>query len=184
MSVVRYLIVVGRSESDLRDYLTRQFTGDPFVTVVGDRRGGDRRTRRQQRAPDRRRSERRRTDPAATRVRTVVIIRREHEPDAVEEEAKDMGQPAPTETRTKLVRWLDESRDLLAQLPGLVDELVATEQECERLRQWVNDCRAENARLRAERAELAEALSALINQVTRPMNEIVHKLRLAQQGPA
>jgi hypothetical protein len=82
------------------------------------------------------------------------------------------------ESRRPMVRWLAESRQLFGQLPALLDELVAAEQECERLRQWVAEARAENERLRAERAELAEALTTILHQMTRPVNEIVEKLRV------
>lgn len=89
--------------------------------------------------------------------------------------------PAPTVARRQLIRWLDESRHLFGLLPGVLDELRAVQQECERLGQRVDEYRAENERLRAERAELAEALTGLIHQMTRPVNEIVQKLRVTQQ---
>ena len=95
-----------------------------------------------------------------------------------------MDDLATAEQRRHVIRWLDESRPLFGLLPGVLDELVAAQRECERLRQWVTDARAENERLRAERAELAEALTALIHQMTRPVNEIVQKLRVTSQDTA
>ncbi len=85
------------------------------------------------------------------------------------------------ESRKHVIRWLDESRHLFGLLPGVLDDLLSAEQERARLRQGIDECRAENERLRRERAELAEALTKLISQMTGPVNEIVEKLRLHSQ---
>lgn len=89
-----------------------------------------------------------------------------------------MDQITTYENRTQVIRWLDESRHLFGLLPDVLHDLLVAEQECARLRQGLDECRAENDRLRSEQTQAAETLSNLINQMTRPMNEIVEKLRV------
>jgi hypothetical protein len=196
MSVVRYLVIVGRTQPDLCEYLTRQFAGDAKVDVLPDRRWTERRRRAQASDSERRQGQRRQGATQPLRFQTVAVIRRS--PEAVvstppppfaaragngdaERTSMEETAPAPTVARRQLIRWLDESRHLFGLLPGVLDELRAVQQECERLGQRVDEYRAENERLRAERAELAEALTGLIHQMTRPVNEIVQKLRVTQQ---
>ena len=94
-----------------------------------------------------------------------------------------MDEIATHENRTQVIRWLDESRDLLGLLPGVLDNLRSVEQECAQLRQSIDEYRAENDRLRREGAELMDALTSLIHKVTRPVNEIVETLRVHSPRP-
>ena len=55
-----HLFIVSRQESDLYSYLSREFTGEPEVHVILDRRQGER--RRQDAAESRAASERRHAD--------------------------------------------------------------------------------------------------------------------------
>ena len=94
-----------------------------------------------------------------------------------------MDEIATHENRTQVIRWLDESRDLLGLLPGVLDNLRSVEQECAQLRQSIDEYRAENDRLRREGVELMDALTNLIHKVTRPVNEIVETLRVHSPRP-
>jgi hypothetical protein len=58
--VPQHLFIVDRQQPDLFSYLAREFSGEPEVTVILDRRRGERRRSRRPGAPaDRRQSDRR-----------------------------------------------------------------------------------------------------------------------------
>jgi hypothetical protein len=197
--VVRYLVIVGRREPKLHDYLTRQFAGDSSVEVVMERRGGERRQQTRPHQPERRRAERRMGTPA--HLPGVRLVRRvgPASPERPHARSPEPSHPRSEETpttraiddrsktpvegpdnaRKQLVRWIEESRPLFALIPSVLDDLVAAEQECERLQQALADCRGEQARLRSEHAELTAALASLLGQMTRPMHELTEKLRRA-----
>jgi hypothetical protein len=201
--VVRYLVIVGRREPKLHDYLTRQFAGDSSVEVVMERRGGERRQQARLHEPERRRGERRvgapahlpgvrlvrRTGPAAPEPPAAPPPERSH-PQSEETPTTptiDDHPPAPGEgpdhVRKQLVRWIEESRSLFALIPSVLDDLVAAEQKCERLQQALAESRGEQERLRSEHAELAAALTSLLGQMTRPMHELAEKLRRSSEEP-
>ena len=75
--MVRYLLIVARSQPDLWHYLNDNFAGDAKVEVILDRRGGERRQRIQPHEPERRRAERRRQPSLDSdlRYRFLVIVR-------------------------------------------------------------------------------------------------------------
>ena len=77
--MVRYLLIVARTEPDLWRYLKHNFAGDDKVEVVLDRRRGERRQRTQPHEPERRRGERRRQPGTEKELqyRSLVIIRLE-----------------------------------------------------------------------------------------------------------
>jgi hypothetical protein len=58
--VARHLFIVDRQQPDLFSYLAREFSAEPDVTVILDRRQGERRTGRgQMTSSDRRQTDRR-----------------------------------------------------------------------------------------------------------------------------
>jgi len=58
--VPRHLFIVDRQQPDLFSYLAREFSAEPDVTVILDRRQGERRTGRgQMTSSDRRQTDRR-----------------------------------------------------------------------------------------------------------------------------
>ncbi len=57
--MARYLLIVARTQPDLYDYLTQEFSEDKEVEVLLDRRREERRQRGQAHEPDRRRVVRR-----------------------------------------------------------------------------------------------------------------------------
>lgn len=79
--MVRYLLIVARSQPDLSHYLKNNFAGDEKVEVILDRRRGERRQRVQPHEPERRQGERRR-QPGTEKdlvYRPLVIVRRPQE---------------------------------------------------------------------------------------------------------
>jgi hypothetical protein len=57
--VPRHLFIVSRQQPDLFSYLTREFSAEPEVTVILDRRQGERRARPAPAPVNRRQTERR-----------------------------------------------------------------------------------------------------------------------------
>ena len=55
----QHLFIVDRHQPDLFSYLAREFSAEPDVTVIIDRRQGERRARRQVAPSDRRQTDRR-----------------------------------------------------------------------------------------------------------------------------
>jgi hypothetical protein len=45
--VAQHLFIVSRQQPDLFSYLTREFSAEPDVTIIVDRRQGERRVRRE-----------------------------------------------------------------------------------------------------------------------------------------
>jgi len=79
--MVRYLLIVTRTQPDLGRYLTANFAGDEKVEVIVDRRRGERRRGVQPHEPERRQGERRR-QPGPEKdliYRPLVIVRRPQE---------------------------------------------------------------------------------------------------------
>jgi regulator of replication initiation timing len=200
--VVRYLVIVGRGQPELSDHLTRQLGGDAKVLVMTDRRWTERRQRVEGHHEERRRRDRRQPHRERRSFETVTIVHLDaadtsaesrraslpvDRPDEVHglphstvngtRETTTMDQITTHESRTQVIQWLDEGRHLCGLLPDVFHDLLSAEQECARLRQWLDECRAENDRLRSERTQLADALANLVNQMTQPVNEIVEKLR-------
>jgi len=60
---MNHLVIVAKDRPDLQDTLCQQFSSDPDVRVIPDRRGRERRQRNQLRLPDRRELDRRETAP-------------------------------------------------------------------------------------------------------------------------
>lgn len=60
---MHHLVIVAPDRPDLQDQLLDQFSSDPDVQVIPDRRARDRRQRNQLRLPDRREVDRRETAP-------------------------------------------------------------------------------------------------------------------------
>jgi hypothetical protein len=195
--VVRYFVIVGQREASLFDYLERRFAGDATVEVVTDRRRSERRREARPRKPDRRDRERR-GQTGLVHLPGMVLARQRREPapvaaesprkaPMVTEEPPSLEARGPSRlegpgaTRTQLIQQLAEHRAIFELVPQVLDELVAAEQECERLRQALADSLSEQDRLRGERAELAEALSKLMAEMTRPMHELAEKLRLTSR---
>jgi len=78
--MVRYLLIVARSQPDLWRYMEHNFAGDEKVEVILDRRRGERRQRAQAHEPERRQGERRR-QPSLDKdlaYRFLVIVRQQH----------------------------------------------------------------------------------------------------------
>jgi len=200
--VVRYLVIVGLNQPELSDHLTRQFGGDANVLVITERRRTERRQRVEGHHEERRRGVRRQPHRERRSFETVTIIRLDGADTSAESRRASLavdrpgevpGLPHPTvnetrettimdqigthDSRTRVIQWLDESRHLFDLLPGVLNDFLSAEQECAGLRHSLDECRAENERLRSEQTQLAEALTNLVNQMTRPLNDIVDKLR-------
>lgn len=84
-----------------------------------------------------------------------------------------------------IARWIQEGRQILDVLPGLLEQheksrarAADVEQEIEKLRHDVAELRLENQQLRTERDEMAEAFNKLMNEVVTPMNEIATKIKV------
>ena len=60
---MRHLVIVARDRPELQEQLVQQFSSNPEVQVIPDRRTRERRQRSQLRLPDRRESDRRETVP-------------------------------------------------------------------------------------------------------------------------
>ena len=201
--MVRYLVIVGLNQPELSDHLTRQFGGDANVLVITDRRRTERRQHVEGHPEERRCALRRQPHPERRSFETVTIIRLDgadtspesrraslavdrpgevralpHPTDNETRETTTMDQIATHDSRTRVIQWLDESRHLFDLLPGVLKDFQSAEQECARLRHSLDECRAENDRLRNEQTQLAETLTNLVNQMTRPLNDIVDKLRV------
>ena len=84
-----------------------------------------------------------------------------------------------THVRDRIVRFVGEGQELLALLPGILDQLERLERRCEALEGEVETLRHEHERLLSERSEVAESLSGMLGQLTRPVNELVERLRTA-----
>lgn len=70
--MAQHLFIVARQHPDLFSYLSREFSAEPEVTVIVDRRQGERRTTRRPLARvDRRRSERRTKAEIAGQLSTL-----------------------------------------------------------------------------------------------------------------
>jgi hypothetical protein len=80
------------------------------------------------------------------------------------------GATAPAEERVRA--WVREGRTLLPALAVLLQRLDGLERECQQLQ-------ADNDRLRAERAEVAEALGRALEALARPLAELSQRLRVA-----
>ena len=196
-------MIVGLKQPELSDHLTRQFGGDANVLVITDRRRTERRQRVEGHHEERRRGVRRQPHRERRSFETVTIVRLDgadtsaeprraalalgrldevrgpiHPTDNDTRETTTMDQIPTHESRTRVIQWLDESRHLFGLLPGVLNDLVSAERECARLRQSLDECRAENDRLRSDQTQLAEALTNLVTQMTSPLNEIVAKLRV------
>lgn len=91
-----------------------------------------------------------------------------------------MDTTGTSNTRQRILKWIEEGRSLLSLLPGPLEETervqartAALEQDCERLRQ-------ENASLRKEQEEIVAGFGKLMAEMLRPMNEMMQKLRGTQ----
>ncbi|HXD98059.1 MAG TPA: hypothetical protein VN646_16035 [Candidatus Acidoferrum sp.] len=70
--VPQHLFIVDREQPDLFSYLAREFSAEPDVTVMLDRRQGERRMSRRQMAPsDRRQTDRRSKAEIAAQLSTL-----------------------------------------------------------------------------------------------------------------
>jgi hypothetical protein len=70
--VPQHLFIVDREQPDLFSYLAREFSAEPDVTVMLDRRQGERRMHRRQMAPsDRRQTDRRLKAEIAAQLLTL-----------------------------------------------------------------------------------------------------------------
>ncbi|MBI4636650.1 MAG: hypothetical protein HY727_09920 [Candidatus Rokubacteria bacterium] len=81
------------------------------------------------------------------------------------------------EGRERVGRWIEEGKELLELLPGLLDQHAglrgraeAAEQECEKLHQELAKLRLENQQYRTERDELAETFKRM-TEVVQPVSE-------------
>jgi hypothetical protein len=88
-----------------------------------------------------------------------------------------------TETRQRVIKWIEEGQYLVGLVQGLLEEngqlgagARVLEQECEMLR-------LENGRLQREREEIVGAFSKLMTELLRPMDEMMQKLRGMQKSP-
>lgn len=189
----RYLAIVARDRPDLVSRVSRLFLMDEKVDVILDRREGERRQHIRAHVAERRAAERRRAPrpEADLALHPVVIASRHHDlpadlpagssqAGALEGEARmRMRKMAAMDTRQRVVQWVEESRDLVSLLPGLLDHLTTVEQECERLRQELSALQREKETLLTERAEVSEALNRVMLAMTQPINEIAQRLRAA-----
>jgi hypothetical protein len=72
--VSQHLFIVARQQFDLYSYLAREFSGEPDVRVIIDRRQGERRQpseRRLPRSSDRRQAERRENAEVGTQLSSL-----------------------------------------------------------------------------------------------------------------
>ena len=71
--MARHLFIVSRQQPDLYSYLSREFSAEPDVSVILDRRHGDRRQleRRVAERGDRRQTERREKIDTGTQLTTL-----------------------------------------------------------------------------------------------------------------
>ena len=92
-----------------------------------------------------------------------------------------MENSVATDTRQRVLKWIEEGQALVVQLDGLLHEngqvraraTTAMEQDLKQLRQ-------ENARLRKEQEEVVGAFGKLMGEMLRPMNEMMQKIRGTQ----
>ena len=76
------------------------------------------------------------------------------------------------EASQRVTKWIEETRQLFALLPGLVvtdtqvnERVGVIEKEVERLRKEVDDLKKENHHLRGERDEIAQAMSQIAHRL-------------------
>jgi len=169
-NVEQYIVIVARDQLDLYRYLTTQSDGDPRVTVVLGDTGG----------------------------RLVVV---ERSPTPFREGVTSMGESESVEDRQRLERWLEDGQFMLGRvIPSLIEErdrhrarAEAAEETCERLRLELNelhkiitDLHSERQYVRQEQGAIAEAVSALLSQLTdlqRPVHEVHRRLQSVGAHP-
>lgn len=191
----RYLIVVARDYSDLRDYLRRDFAEDPLVEVVLDRRRGERRLQLQPHRPEQRKAERRQHRGIDQELchRPVVIVRQAQEarPFSAPEVPYAMGGPVmisveSKEVREKAMRWIDEAQSQITVLRGilntydrLLERVASAERENERLRSLLY----ENEQLR-NRVELSDGECRRLRAEVRQLQSELQRARSEREQVA
>jgi plasmid stabilization system protein ParE len=80
-----------------------------------------------------------------------------------------MDAAGAAEARERITKWIEETRQLFALLPALLDTQVnerasAAEKEVERLRKEIEDLKKEALALRGERDEIGHAVSLVIQK--------------------
>ncbi len=82
-----------------------------------------------------------------------------------------MDAAAAAEARERITKWIEETRQLFALLPGLLvpdaqvnERASAAEKEVERLRKEIDDLKKEALQLRGERDEIGHAVSLVIQK--------------------
>lgn len=160
----RYLAVVARDRPDLVSRVHRLFPADQKVEAILDRRQGERRRGTAAPVADRRRADRRRPPgpDGDVSVNKVVIA----------------AAVAPAIPR-RLSQWLAEGRDALGGLGQVLAAAADAARELDELRRENAALRSENAALRARHAEMSGTLDRLARDLTRPLAEIVERLRVA-----
>ena len=155
----RYLAIVARDRPDLVSRVNRLFLVDRKVEAILDRRHGERRRRVEPAGAERRRADRREGAVEQDLAVEKVVIAR----------ATRHGVPE------RLAHWVEEGRDLLLVLRRSLDEVGTLAREVSELRAETERLRSENETLRGRHARMAAAL----DEITRPLGEIVERLRVA-----
>src|SRR3989442_9872788 len=82
-----------------------------------------------------------------------------------------MDAAGAAEARERITKWIEETRQLFALLPGLLvpdaqvnERASAAEKEVERLRKEIDDLKKEALQLRGERDEIGHAVSLVIQK--------------------
>lgn len=196
-----YLVVVAASEEGLFHYLKARFDADAGTQVILDRR---RRGSVHLDGDDRQGAERRKVHPGAIlSFQRVAVVRltatagedrgRTNEP-AGTGGATSMEGIEGLEDRQRVDRWLEESQYLIGRLvPAYLDDrdrlrsrLEVVEQDNERLRAELGEARREAAEvrsdlefLRAERTNVADSFSAIVEHLAalqKPINDVSRRL--------
>ena len=203
--MMRYLIVVARTEPAVYAHLRNRHSGDPKVRVMLDRRGASD-VDTMDRLPAERRRRRSSLMTGASHELVALSLENTAEPPAPHpqpleshaEAPRQMSQIETVDDAQRTTRWLAESQYQLSHvIPSLVDErdrlrraLEAREQECERLGGELGELRRSHGALqgeldalRGERTAMAEAFGGvvgLLGQLHRPLSDIAHRLQTAQ----
>ena len=82
-----------------------------------------------------------------------------------------MDAAGAAEARERITKWIEETRQLFALLPGLLvtdaqvnERASAAEREVERLRKEIDDLKKEALQLRGDRDEIGQAMSLVIQK--------------------
>jgi hypothetical protein len=165
------VVTVARDQPDLFRYLTNQCDGDPHVAVVlGDT--GDR-----------------------------LVVVEHYPPSSLREDRTSMSESESGENRQRLAQWLEDGQFMMGRVvPSLIEErdrlrarAEAAEEDCERMRQELNelhkiitDLHSERQYIRQEQSAMADTIGTVIGQIAdlqRPLHEVQRRLQVVGLHP-